>query len=341
MAYAQWPLWEQFKQQYISTDGRVVDPYHGENKTTSEGQSYGLFFSLVAKDKAMFAKLLQWTQNNLAAGDLTQHLPAWKWGLNKEKEWTVLDKNSASDADLWIAYDLLEAGRLWNSKHYASLGKKLLQKIMEEEVIEIPGLGKMLLPGKYGFSFHDSWRFNPSYLPPQLLARFATIDSSWKELEEHSWRLLLETAPKGYAPDWVIWKKDAGWQPDSKHPNLGSYDAIRVYLWIGMLAQDVAQNALLIKQFLPFTLLTQRLGVPPEQINVLTGKVDGRGSVGFSAALLPLLAQDPQGLSKQRERIAVESVADYYSFVLSLFGRGWDEKRYRFNDEGALLIQIN
>ncbi len=340
-ASTQWPIWEKFKQYYISMDGRVIDPQPPERKTTSEGQSYGLFFALVAHDQPMFDKLLHWTENNLAAGDLGKHLPAWEWGQNSQKKWTVLDSNSAADADLWIAYDLLEAGRLWKNKRYDSLGKKLLQRILKEEVIRIPGLGLMLLPGKFGFAFQNTWRLNPSYLPPQLFARFAVINSKWNILARNSRRLLLETSPKGFAPDWVIWKNKVGWQPDLKHPNLGSYNAIRVYLWVGMLAHDAPQAPELIKHFLPIIDLTQQLGAPPEKIDIASGKTQGKGSIGFAAALLPLLVNNPSELAVQRQRIDAEELTSdsYYSSVLRLFGQGWDQNRYHFNAQGQLILQ--
>ncbi len=87
-------------------------------------------------------------RNNLAAGDLTSRLPAWLWGQNSQNNWDILDPNSASDADILIAYNLLEAGRLWGNRRYLIMGTLLLQRIAQEEVMDIPGLGQMLLPGK-------------------------------------------------------------------------------------------------------------------------------------------------------------------------------------------------
>lgn len=106
------------------------------------------FFALVADDQPMFERLLAWTENNLAAGDLTSRLPAWLWGQNSQNNWDILDPNSASDADILIAYNLLEAGRLWGNRRYLIMGTLLLQRIAQEEVMDIPGLGQMLLPGK-------------------------------------------------------------------------------------------------------------------------------------------------------------------------------------------------
>ena len=63
-----WPAWERLRTELVSVDGRVLDPSDERLITTSEGQSYGLFFALVANDRATFAQLLRWTSNNLAEG---------------------------------------------------------------------------------------------------------------------------------------------------------------------------------------------------------------------------------------------------------------------------------
>ena len=57
-AACEWPGWQQYKQYYISPQGRVIDPSSPNKITTSEGQSYGLFFALVANDRPTFDRLL-------------------------------------------------------------------------------------------------------------------------------------------------------------------------------------------------------------------------------------------------------------------------------------------
>lgn len=331
-------LWQEFKQNYISDDGRVIDFTTKDKITTSEGQSYALFFALVANDREFFDKILQWTEDNLAQGDLSHYLPAWVWGQNNEQEWGIKDKNSASDADLWIAYDLLEAGRLWNNSKYKRLGKRLLQQIKKKEVINIPGLGLMLMPGSTGFSHPPHWTLNPSYLPLQLLTRFSQIDSDWIQIKTNSIKLLVETSPLGYSPDWINWEKNKGWQPDSETPNIGSYNAIRVYLWLGLLADDAKEKTRLTTHFQPIINATQQRGVPPEQINVLKGTFEGNGPVGFSAALLPLMNHSPSqaAQTKRVENFSLSS-HEYYNAVLTLFGLGWLQNHYRFNNQGELI----
>ncbi|WP_145540089.1 cellulose synthase complex periplasmic endoglucanase BcsZ [Yersinia alsatica] len=348
MAACDWPEWQQFKQYYISDGGRVIDPSSPRQITTSEGQSYGLFFALVADDRETFERLLSWTENNLSAGDLTARLPAWLWGQHQQHHWGVLDPNSASDADLWIAYSLLEAGRLWDVRRYQTMGTLLLQRIAKEEVVDIPGLGKMLLPGKIGFSDDDRWRLNPSYLPPQLLARFSSLTGPWKEMIKVNQRLWLETAPHGFSPDWVVWQEGKGWLPDETHPNVGSYDAIRTYLWAGLLSNNSPQKAALIQHFQPMDVITEQQGVPPEKTDASNGKTSGDGPVGFSAALLPFLASSPAPFNKQTFSQQQKRVQDsppgpdaYYSAVLTLFGQGWAQQRYRFNRQGELQPSWN
>ncbi|MDU4092519.1 MAG: cellulose synthase complex periplasmic endoglucanase BcsZ [Pantoea sp.] len=336
---AAWPDWEQFKRDYISDQGRVIDPYEGKNITTSEGQSYALFFALVANDRPAFDLLLSWTENNLAAGDLTQRLPAWLWGQeSKSGKWQVLDDNPASDADLWIGWTLLQASHLWHSRSYQVTGTLLLNRVAKEEVADLKGFGLMLMPGKAGFIQPDSWMINPSYLPLQLLTRLSALKGPWPEINRNALRLLQETAPKGFAPDWYVWQSGSGWRPDNSKGPTGGYDAIRVYLWAGMLSDEDPRKATLLAHFAPMARLTETAGNPPERVNVLTGEMTNHGNVGFSAALLPFL-QESHALTAQQQRVQQQPPGSdaYYSSVLNLFGGGWSDNRYRFNAQGDLL----
>lgn len=59
----------------------------------------------------------------------------------------------------------------------------------------------------------------------------------WGELAANTRRLWLASSPKGFAPDWLLWTPAGKPAADTKHGNAGDYDAIRVYLWVGMLAE--------------------------------------------------------------------------------------------------------
>ncbi|KAF1014026.1 MAG: Endoglucanase [Stenotrophomonas maltophilia] len=173
-----WPAWQLLCDSSLSEDGRMIDRTHADQRSTSEGQSYALFFALAANDAERFARVLRWTQDNLAGGDMAAQLPAWLWGRDAKGGWSVLDPNPASDSDLWLAYALLEAARLWRQPEYQRIAMAMLAQVREREIAILEGLGPMLLPGPHGFLADGATRVNPSYLPLPLLRRFAAVDRS-------------------------------------------------------------------------------------------------------------------------------------------------------------------
>ena len=343
-----WPLLDAYFSQFVQEDGRVIDFIKDKNVTTSEGQAYSLFFALVANDKIRFDKILSWTKYNLASGDLTTTLPAWLWGQRQDGSWNVIDKNSAADADMWIAYTLIQAGNLWNDSYYQGLGIIVLANIVKQEVVDLPSFGKIILPAPQGFALeNDTWRLNPSYFPIQLIKSFSVSNprGPWKEIESNTLKLLKQSSPLGFSPDWITYNAKQGWMPDINNGPTGSYDAIRVYLWLGMLAQaDPSKKALLndlhgMKNYLKTN------NFPPQKVDTLTGKAEGNGPLGFSGALLPYLFAigNHAEIRKQKKRVfngnkkLIGSQPAYYDQVLTLFGSGWLDQRFKFDINGQLL----
>jgi endoglucanase len=340
-----WPDWDRFKQLYLTADGRVVDASDPRGITVSEGQSYALIFALIANDRPAFDKVLRWTQDNLSRGDLTRWLPAWQWGRTDNGQWSVLDENSASDADLWIAYALMQAGNQWHDARDEALGQAVASRILRDEVAWVPGLGTALLPGPKGFVEHDTWRLNPSYAPIQLLRAIErqTHDALWGQVLQSSQRLTIASAPLGAAADWMDFRLGQGFVADDTTHDIGSYDAIRVYLWTGMLAPSDPAYRPLSRQFAPWlALLAQRPG-PPETIDAGSLATRGEAHHGFYAAMLPLLArtESHELLQRYRRRVDTDALRDdhhYYNDALSLFGSGFADGRYRFERNGDLRM---
>ncbi|HEY0683210.1 MAG TPA: cellulose synthase complex periplasmic endoglucanase BcsZ [Steroidobacter sp.] len=340
-----WPAWQRFKLLYLSDDGRVIDASTEAQITTSEGQAYALFFALVANDRNAFDLILRWTHDNLAASKLDKLLAAWKWGRAADGEWRVLDSNAAADADVWMAFSLGEAARLWNEMRYANLGAEIARNILRNEVATVPRLGTVLLPGPQGFVSEDGWRLNPSYLTLSLLRGLArqTKEPLWNDIASSSEQVILGAAPKGFAADWVEFTR-GGFTSDRHSQGVGSYDAIRVYLWAGMLpASDPARDKL-TAALKPMVDSAAKRAAPIEIVDTQTLEMRGDGPPGFSAALLPMLANArlTTALQTHRQRAAEEALQNnqsYYSDMLSLFGLGWLEQRYRFNRAGLLTVR--
>ena len=353
-----WPIWSDFKTHFLKPDGRVVDASTPQLHSSSEGQSYAMFFALVANDPATFDKLWRWSVNNLAEGDAGAVLPAWIWGRADDGAWRVLDRNSASDADLWFVYSLLEAGRLWSRPDYIRDATRLLALVEQKEIAFLPGLGPMLLPGPVGFEQPNRiWQLNPSYLPVPVLRRLASASPAapWAGIAANTARLITSVTPKGFIADWVGYQAtsdtDGRFIIDPVKGDRGSYDAIRVYLWAGLTpnADPIATRIRNALKGMSAAIAT--FGFPPESVVTLTGAMAGTGPFGFSAAVVPYLRATGQTALAESQlqrarRLQVDSVSapavalrqpPYFDQVLSLFGVGWADGHYAFNPNGTLL----
>jgi len=356
---SQWKLWKSYQSHFIDAEGRVFDP-SGDQHTTSEGQAYALFFALAAGDQPCFDHLLGWTRANLAGGDLENHLPAWLWGKAADGVWKQLDPNSAADADLWMAYTLVEAGRLWNNPTYSYIGLRMASLIAKSEVADLPGFGQMLLPGAVGFHHDNHWMVNPSYLPVFIFDRLAVVDPGgpWGAIGANVPRLLAMGARHGYVMDWLDYIPGDGFYPavlpkpgvpSADQPAaVGSYDAIRVYLWAGMIA-DEHKRALVLNSIPSMGAYLGTHDAPPEKVSDQGIPLEQDGPVGFSAALLPYLRVYDLSRVASKQIARLNSMRDsssglygkdlsYYDQNLSLFATGFLDSRFRFGAEGELKV---
>lgn len=346
-AYGPWAQWEAYAEHFVQADGRVVD-ITANARSTSEGQAYSLFFALVANDRVRFDRILKWTRDNLCAGDLATHLPAWLWGQNPDGVWGVIDPNAAADADLWLAYTLLQAGRVWQDSGLDLTGRMLLAQIKDKEVAEMGAAGRLMLPAPVGFVLEgERWKLNPSYYPRFQFEGLATADPAgpWRELWQNYERLLPQIAARGLVPDWFL--LDAGGRvlPDITAANVGSYDAIRTYLWAGL---SVAMDPAGLHRYGGFLQAIAANRAPPEKIDVGTAAISGNSPVGFSAAVLPWLKglgedvaveNQERELQERRHGGLLGQPPHYYDQVLALFGEGWISKRYRFEADGRVTLR--
>nr|WP_236674269.1 cellulose synthase complex periplasmic endoglucanase BcsZ [Paraburkholderia hospita] len=358
-----WSAYRAFVSRFVQQDGRVVDFSTPTQQTTSEGQSYGMFFALVANDRATFERVLRWTRANLSAGRFDGDdvkLPSWQWGKKPDGAYGVLDPNSAADSDLWIAYDLFEAGRLWHEPAYTKLAYALVTQIEKQEVADLRGLGAMLLPGPQGFRNGGTTRLNPSYLPLPLLRALAaqSPNGPWARVADNAFKLVKTTAPLGFAPDWAAYRdgqRDGQFIVDPQKGDVGSYDAIRVYLWAGLTAPADPLAKPWLAALHGMRDRIAQTGVPPEKVATTTGNASGEGPIGFWGALLPYfralgdtraagLAQThlaslatPTPAPAPGAGQATQNQPVYYDEVLMLFGTGSADGRYRFDENGRLV----
>ena len=159
---ADWPLWKAYAERFITPAGRVLTrratiaaPPRGRRTVCSSRWP-----PTTARPSTGF-----WPDaDSSGAGRPAERLPGWLWSRGDNGDWGLRDANPASDADVWLAYTLLEAGSLWDDPALSRLGMRLADRIAADEVRQLAGLGPMLMPGPKGFRpASDLWQLNPSY----------------------------------------------------------------------------------------------------------------------------------------------------------------------------------
>jgi endoglucanase len=162
------------------------------------------------------------------------------------------------------------------------------------------------------------------------------------------WDSYVRVAPKvfaaGVAPDLFVVDSRGAVMQDTERAPSGSYDAIRVYLWAGMSGADGEE---LVRLLTPYAAFIRTLGSPPEHVDPVTGTATKSdfSPIGYSGAVLPFLSAlgDHESLERQRERLRVAAMSaarggstNYYDQALILFGKGWLDGRYAFDNQGRL-----
>lgn len=338
----EWSGWNAFRDKFIQADGRVID-FSADGQSTSEGQAYALFFALVANDRPTFERLLEWTRSNLAGGDLSSRLMAWRWGQRTDGNWGVMDRNAASDADLWLAYVLFQAARRWHDKSLHALAELMQARIEKELVVPVAGVGPVLLPGPQGFALKGGgWKLNPSYMPLPVLRGLASEVPSgpWSSLAKTTLTLFEAVTPRRLVPDWVAVWPERGFMLDAELGFEGGHEAIRTYLWAGLMSRQDPDRARLLERMKGMAALVDRLLVPPARIDAFSGQAQGNSPAGFSVALLPYLDAVGAKISAERQRLRIVAMGGipsvYYEQALGLFAQGWIEQRFRFAADGRL-----
>src|SRR5258705_8934151 len=140
--------WRQYKDRFVTSEGRVVDNANG-GISHSEGQGYAMLIAERLDDRPTFEAIWQWTRSNLLVrGD---GLAAWRWSPQVPH---VADRNNATDGDLLIAWALAEASDRWHVSEYRETARLIMEALAANVVIS-SAFGPILLPASTGFAGKD------------------------------------------------------------------------------------------------------------------------------------------------------------------------------------------
>ena len=226
--------WSSFIQQFIRSDGQVLDDATG--RTSSRNLGYTLLRAALENDQVTFDRVLEWTirnqQNPLSGVFYSQT-------QSVDNVVTVLDQSSSSEADQLIAYALLVAHDSWPTAKYDEFAKQVAESIWQSETLTLSG-NRYLVAGTWtAQSGRKRYVTSPASFMPHLYTRLAqlTADKKWISLRDQMYSVMesCSRTPAGnfLPPDWcdisssgvVLSESEIG--PES--PVYG-YEAFRV-LW--------------------------------------------------------------------------------------------------------------
>lgn len=313
-------LWARFKQEFISPDGRVID-FFQNRMSHSEGQGYAMLIAQTCNDRAGFDLIWNWAVNNLQVRK-TDRLFAWSWGRDPDGQWTVLDRNNATDGDILIAWALLRAADRWPGSNYRAKATPILDDLLTGLTREKGGL-TFLLPGKIGFELEDGTMvLNPSYFLFPAYRRFAQThdNQAWIRLFNNAKALLRLSrfGRIGLPADWVVFD-GRQMKVYTDKSNAFGFDAVRTPLYLTWAGLTIADPW--VGRYLD---LVARLGYLPASYNLIEDQPSPRpGPAGFYAVFSAVAARlnrpaQSRTLADEASRLALAEKHDYYSTVLRL-----------------------
>jgi endoglucanase len=299
------PDWSLFKERFVRSDGSVVDTGN-EGVSHTEGQGVTMLLAVHYKDRATFDSTWLWTRKMLQVRE--DKLLSWRWVAGEG----VADKNNASDGDIFAAWSLLRAHRLWKDPAYLVYAQEIMADI-RKTLVRKTGYGTILLPGAVGFEKDDGTIVNLSYWIFPAFDEFAQIESSgdWLALKESGLRL-LEQARFGrwdLPPDWMLVGEKITLHAQGRF----GYDAVRIPLY---LLWGKADNDRLRQPFQSFWSYFKGASFLPAWTSLSDNSIDSfNASVGIRS-----IAQFTLGNNELQpgQLPALDKTQEYYSAILLL-----------------------
>ena len=320
-------LWKEYKRNFISNDGRIIDYQNGQI-SHSEGQGYGMLLSTIYNDKKTFDLVWKWTKDNLQVRK--DKLFAWSWGRRPNGSWQVIDYNNATDGDILIAYALLKAFKKWKDEDYKKYAIEILKDIRKELCISWKG-HMFLLPGYFGFKDKDFLILNPSYLILPAFKLFSKFENKkfWEKIYQDSvW--LLSKARFGLLKlpsDWILLKEDGIFIHEEKSIYFG-YNAVRVLLYLCIEKEKSLSSigSRIIDIYKRFSYIPLWIDLVHDSFSL---KDAPSGYYAIYARAAKSIGEE--SVSKKLFKIAEQKLSldkkNYYFFSLYLLAKDWESEK--------------
>ena len=310
-AAAAWPLWEQFTQRFMQDDGRVID-YTTAQQHPPKGRSYRhVLRSLVARDRARFGQAL----------GLEHHQP----GGRRHRRARPPGSGGARRMGAGAWWTPTRLGRQSLVRLRPGRGRPRLARtapppprVSRTLLARSPsGGGRSARPGPHAAARIQGFEASRPRQPhlaaqPQLPCPYRCCAHSRKStpgaVEGRRHQLPARARrhhTQGFAADWVAYQVPEGatrgaFVADSEKGDIGSFDAIRTYLWAGMTPRNDAPSRRAAPPPGRHGPALRTAAVPPEKVQTVTGQTDGQGPCGlFRRSAAPPARWAPQPRSRR------------------------------------------
>lgn len=206
MAQREYQAWKT-KYLQICPDQISADVKQNDTHGVSEGAAYGLLLAAGFKDKATFDRIL----NSVKLRTNQRGLMNWRFplcGKPQDAGWL----NSATDAELDIAFGLIKAFKNWKDVSYKKAAIDRIHAIKAHQTTICNGTQILEADDNtMGCETGNSRpRINPSYYAPGYFRVFAAFDTApghrefWRKMVKDSYEVLskVHQASDGLMADW-------------------------------------------------------------------------------------------------------------------------------------------
>ena len=230
-----------FLTSYVRPNGRVYRPDQSGD-TVSEGQAYGLLLAEVSGQYRLFGQIWRWTRDHLQK-------PDGLFAFHADAAGRVLSPNSASDADLLIAWALLRYDGP-NATGIRDDGSRVADAVLTHEVTNFgPRANPILTAGQWATG--PPATLNPSYWSLPALTSLASLTGNheWLRLADDAVAVTARLTRNGalLPPDWAKLRANGQVRPTSapdgsqSRPQYG-LDAQRTDVWFASSCDPQAQT---------------------------------------------------------------------------------------------------
>ncbi|HSD03747.1 MAG TPA: glycosyl hydrolase family 8 [Gaiellales bacterium] len=187
-----------FLARHVTGDGRVIRHDQGGD-IVSEGQAYAMLLAEAAGRPERVRTIWSWTAAHLRGPD---GLFAW----HATGSGDVLDPQSATDADVLIAYGLLRYAGPGAPELHAQ-GRRVAPAVLAREAVALPDGAPLLVAGPWARATSPP-TVNPSYLMPGIFAALARLtgDGRWARAASAAVTAVRDLTADGrrLPPDWAV-----------------------------------------------------------------------------------------------------------------------------------------